>query len=140
MHLRIRNLFDSIVRRHGDLAAPLAAAVRAVLGDRRRRFGLLVAGGTSGLLLVVAILLNREARESSAHGAAADAWRYLVICDACGRRQHVQDLPTPHGVQMCDACGKGRLTSYRRGSQALIPGGWSASMPTATTRPSEDGS
>ncbi len=56
-------------------------------------------------------------------------WRYLAVCGACQQRQRLAEYPGPdwrqeRGVFACSACGAFQVTVYRRGTQAVPPGGW----------------
>lgn len=60
------------------------------------------------------------------------AWRYLIVCDACGYRARCAEHPARHypqrrGLLRCPRCGEFRAAWYRRGSQNIPPGGWYAS-------------
>ena len=58
-----------------------------------------------------------------------DAWRYLVVCQNCRYRERTVEHPgrklrKQNGLLECPKCGQFKAAWYRRGSQALPPGGW----------------
>jgi len=70
-------------------------------------------------------------RASTAQGAlsAEEDWRYLVVCNDCGYRTQCVEHPTrkmiqQEGLLKCPQCGRFQAAWYRRGSQAVPPGGW----------------
>lgn len=92
-----------------------------------------------GLILGVALLglvvsgaaevLRGPPREYSPEEIEAQ-WRYLVVCQRCGYRArqvtHPRGLLAERdGLLVCPECGEAKAWWYRRGSQAIPPGGWS---------------
>jgi hypothetical protein len=106
-------LFIVRARRYAWIAA-LAAAI-------------CVAGG--GAVLYGGLSAGRAAPGAQTARRGGDAWRYLVVCDRCQHRERTLEhptrtLPQQDGLLRCPACGQFAANWYRRGSQALPPGGW----------------
>lgn len=63
--------------------------------------------------------------------AADDPHRFVVVCNACGHREHLVRAPQRVFEQQdrtfrCPHCDKFAALAYRRGGLVVPPGGWSA--------------
>ncbi len=139
MYLRIRNAVDRLASGFTDRVATLTNAIHAVLPRSWSRTRLIAIGAGVGLLLTLTVVtVLATANTGKRPAAPPDAWQYLVVCDKCGQRERVEQRPDERRPATCKACSQGRLTSYRRGSQSLIPGGWAASQPSPATRDAKE--
>ncbi|MGD8451581.1 MAG: hypothetical protein PVJ57_07155 [Phycisphaerae bacterium] len=109
-----------------DLGAQTAVFVRT---DRRLRI-LFILSAVVVLVLVAGFYWTFfGGAEATPAGDADDAWRYLVVCSNCGYRERCTEHPAHHleqrhGALKCPKCGEFKAAWYRRGGQALPPGGW----------------
>jgi hypothetical protein len=111
-----------------ERAGQLAALVRA---QRRQRAAAIVAAAVLIVLLGIGSVALVRWRAGHTPGAAdiEHAWRYLVVCEHCGHRERTienpaREWPKKKSRLKCPACGEFKAAWYRRGSQAVPPGGW----------------
>ncbi len=81
------------------------------------------------VLLVMISFRDSAPRLALAATAGEAPYRFLMICSDCGRRERLVQAPTRVFTQVgqafeCPACGEPTLIAYRRGGQAMPPGGW----------------
>lgn len=129
MYLRPREAARTLANAGTALWAVSRTTIAWCAADRRRRVVALSAVGI-GVVAMGAALAALALRERKQPTTAA-AWQYLGVCSACEYRAQLRTQPPGGAPAKCPRCGQPRFTAYRRGSQALIPGGWSTSQPTS---------
>ena len=127
----MRREWESTVEQVRALAGRVAGGVVVWGADRRHR-RLCVGGGVLASLMILmgAIWLWPA---SAATGRVDDNeadWRYLLACRSCEFRAHWvthprREVEERDGWLRCPHCERFTATWYRRGSQAIPPGGWS---------------
>ena len=136
----MRREWESTVEQVRALAGRVARGAIVWGADRRNR-RLLVGGGFLACLVIGmgAVWLWPAAAATGRVGDDEADWRYLLVCRACQARTHWVSHPRREceerkGWLRCPDCDGFEATWHRRGSQAIPPGGWSTSRPTADSR------
>ena len=125
MWLRLDHALSAV----GALLAGVVRAIVALRAERCLYAAALLATGVLVTLFGAVAYCTSGASQAAPVVDVDQAWRYLVVCEACGHRVRVLDHPArtwPREGSMlkCPACGEFKATWYRRGSQSVPPGGW----------------
>ena len=118
-----------------------AAQMLMILRAQRRLWPAVVAVAALVVLLVTVAAVWAWCSDGPVAAADADrAWRYLLVCNGCGHREHPVEHPArtlaqQNGLFKCPACGEFKAAWHRRGSQAVPPGGWESGSRTPATHP-----
>jgi DNA-directed RNA polymerase subunit RPC12/RpoP len=122
-------MWGDIVGRLRATSARGAQAVRSL--QAQKRLWLLA---VAGVVLVGAVAIGgyfalRSPPASRSAVQESKDWRFLFVCMKCGHRFRSAEnisstLPASKGHLRCPKCGEFEGNMYRRGSQAVPPGGW----------------